>query len=84
MQARRSGKKAAKLYKTAEVLKQGGISREMFYRYITLGLIKEVEVTCAGHRLFDETVFRRLQLIERLKARGYTLRDMREIFPQRW
>jgi DNA-binding transcriptional MerR regulator len=84
MQAERLARKPDKLYKTAEILKQSGISREMFYRYITLGLIKEAKLTAAGHRLFDHAVFRRLQLIERLKARGYTLRDLREIFPRRW
>ncbi len=84
MEAEGPAQKPDKLYKTAEILKRSGISREMFYRYITLGLIREAEVTAAGHRLFDDAVFRRLQLIERLKARGYTLRDLREIFPRRW
>ncbi len=82
MSTKSSGK--VKLYKTAEVLKVSGISRETLYRYITLGLIKEAESTPAGHRLFDKRIFRRLRLIAKLKTRGYTLRDIRELFPRRW
>lgn len=70
----------AKLYKTGEVLKRAGISREVFYRYLTIGLIKEAARTPGGHNLFDESVFTRLELIQQLNHTGYPLRDIKEIF----
>jgi len=69
-----------KLYRTAEVLRATGISRQVLYRYITLGLIVPAEVTDTGRRLFDEGVFGRLELIKKLNESGYTLRDIRETF----
>ena len=70
-----------KLYKTGEILKRSGISREVFYRYLNIGLIKEAAQTKGGHNLFDESVFARLTLIQQLnRADGYPLRDIKEIF----
>ncbi len=69
-----------RLYRTAEVLRATGISRQVLYRYITLGLITPAEVTDTGRRLFDESVFGRLELIRELNESGYTLRDIRETF----
>ena len=71
---------AEKLYKTGEVLKRSGLSREVFYRYLNIGLIKEAARTAGGHNLFDESVFQRLELIQQLNRTGYPLRDIREIF----
>jgi len=72
-----------RLYRTEEVLRATGISRQVLYRYITLGLITPAEVTRTGRRLFDEGVFRRLELIRELNQSGYTLRDIRETFFRR-
>ena len=71
---------AEKLYKTGEVLRRTGFSRQSFYQYLTLGLIKEARVTAGGHHLFDESVFTRLKIIKRLNRTGYTLRDIKEVF----
>jgi len=80
----RSGRlEPRKLYRTAEVLRATGISRQVLYHYITLGLISPAEVTETGRRLFDESVFRRLELIRQLNRSGYTLRDIRETFFRR-
>ena len=68
------------LYRTAEVLRATGISRQVLYRYITLGLITPAEVTDTGRRLFDKSVFSRLELIKELNHSGYALRDIRETF----
>ena len=72
-----------KLYRTEEVLRAAGISRQVFYRYITLGFITPAEVTDTGRRLFDASVFGRLRLIRELNRSGYTLRDIRETFFRR-
>ena len=69
-----------KTFKTGEVLKRSGISREVFYRYLNIGLVKEAGRTPGGHNLFDESVFERLKLIQQLNKNGYPLRDIREIF----
>ena len=69
-----------KLYKTGEVLKRTGLSREAFYRYLNIGLIKEHSRTPGGHNLFDESVFARIELIRQFNRSGYPLRDIREIF----
>lgn len=69
-----------RLYKTSEVVKKSGFSRQMIYMYTTMGLIAEVEKTPTGHKLFDESVFVKLKLIHNLHERGYTLRDIKQIF----
>jgi len=74
---------APRLLSTGEVVKRSGVSRQVLYQYTTLGLVEEAETTPAGHRRFDEGVFRRLELIRALNASGYTLRDIKEIFFRR-
>ncbi|RME76909.1 MAG: MerR family transcriptional regulator, partial [Planctomycetota bacterium] len=59
---------------------QSGLSRQVIYNYATLGLLRPVSVNRAGHKLFDATALVRIQLIQNLVARGYTLRDIRQIF----
>jgi DNA-binding transcriptional MerR regulator len=73
-------KKPEKLFKTGEVLRRTGFSRQSFYQYLTLGLIREARVTEGGHHLFDESVFKRLKIIKQLNRSGYTLRDIKEVF----
>ena len=71
-----------KLLKAGEVIQRAGISRQMLYSYIQIGLVVEDKKTRSGQLLFDELhVLRRLKLIQDLLAHGYTLRDMKEIFP---
>lgn len=69
-----------KLYKTGEVLERSKLSREVFYRYLNIGLIKPQAQTKGGHNLFDESIFARLQLVQQLNHSGYPLRDIKEIF----
>ncbi len=68
------------LYKTGEVLKRSGVSREVFYRYLTMGLIKPARTSAGGHHLFAESVFKHIELIQRLNASGYTLRDIKDTY----
>jgi DNA-binding transcriptional MerR regulator len=69
-----------KLYKTGEVLKRTGLSREAFYRHLTMGLVKPARTTPGGQNLFGESVFRHIELIQSLNASGYTLRDIKDTY----
>jgi DNA-binding transcriptional MerR regulator len=71
------------LLRTKEVLREAGISRQMLYRYITAGLIRESVVTDTGRRLFSPDVIKEIQLIRRINESGYPLRDIRDIFFRR-
>jgi DNA-binding transcriptional MerR regulator len=66
--------------KTREVLEATGITHQILYRYITLGLIQEAETTSTGQRLFHGRTIAAIRLIQRLNQSGYTLRDIKEIF----
>ena len=69
-----------KLYKTGEVLKRAGISREVFYRYLTMGLLKPARVSPGGHNVFSESVFKHIKLIQELNGSGFTLRDIKDTY----
>ena len=69
-----------KLYRIGEVTQHTGLSRQTVHNYTTMGLICESEWTAGGHRLYDESVFERLALIEELK-RTRTLRQINAMLP---
>jgi len=64
-----------KLYRIGEITQYTGLSRQTVHNYTTMGLICESQWTPGGHRLYDESVFERLALIEDLK-RTRTLRQI--------
>ena len=64
-----------KLYRIGEITQHTGLSRQTVHNYTTMGLICESQWTPGGHRLYDESVFERLALIEDLK-RTRTLRQI--------
>lgn len=66
--------------RTREVLDATGITHQILYRYITLGLIEEARTTETGQRLFHERAVAAIRLIQRLNQSGYTLRDLKDIF----
>ena len=66
--------------RTKEVLELTGISRQMLYRYITAGLIREEEVTATGRRVFASDVVKKIEIIRRINESGYALRDIKDIF----
>ena len=68
------------LMRVGEVARRSGLSREVVNSYAMFGLIREVERSPSGHRLFGPDVLQRLKMVGLLKRRGYTLRDIREIF----
>lgn len=69
-------RKPKKLWKVGDLARFVGISRQAIHNYTLLGLIQEADRTPAGHRLFDDGAFARLQKIERLKAKGLTLTEI--------
>ena len=66
-----------KLFKIGEVMHYTGLSRQTIHNYTMLGLITEEERTPSGHRLYGESVFYRLERIQRLK-REMSLKQVRE------
>jgi len=66
-----------KLYRIAEIVEYYGVSRQTIHNYTTMGLITETRRTAGGHRLYDESVFSRLDLIEQLKRGRKSLRQIR-------
>jgi DNA-binding transcriptional MerR regulator len=66
--------------KTKEVLDATGITHQVLYRYVTMGLIEEEVTQESGHRLFPPDTVAAIQLIQRLNQTGYTLRDIKDIF----
>jgi len=69
-----------KLYRIGEVVAYSGVSRQTIHNYTTMGLLREKRWTDGGHRLFDESVFHRLDRIDEMKAQGKSLQDIRDYF----
>jgi DNA-binding transcriptional MerR regulator len=57
-----------KRYRIGEIVQHTGLSRQTIHNYTAMGLIREIERTPGGHRLYDESVFTRLQKILSLKG----------------
>jgi len=68
-----------KLFKIGEVAEYSGLSRQTVNYYTALGILREAGRTKAGHRLYDETVFDRIDRLRELKPTK-TLRQIAEIF----
>ena len=69
-----------KLYRIGEVVAYSGVSRQTIHNYTTMGLLREKRWTDGGHRLFDESVFHRLDKIDEMKSQGKSLQDIRDYF----
>jgi hypothetical protein len=69
-----------KLYKIGEVAAYAQTSRQTIHNYTTMGLIQESRWSEGGHRLYDETVFPRLDEILGMKAQRRSLKEIRESF----
>ena len=67
--------------KTRDILRATGITHQILYRYVTLGLVQEEgEGSRTGQRCFSPKTITAIRLIHRLNSSGYTLRDIKEIF----
>ncbi|MBI4436012.1 MAG: MerR family transcriptional regulator [Candidatus Omnitrophica bacterium] len=60
-------------------MENSNLSRQVIHNYTQLDLIREAKRTAAGHRLYDESVFMRLERIKKLKTEGRTLLEIRKI-----
>jgi hypothetical protein len=69
-----------KLYRIGEVVEYSGMSRQTIHNYTIMGLLHETQWTGGGHRLYDESVFERIDKIAELKAGEKTMQDIREYF----
>ena len=67
-----------KLYRIGDLVAYTPFSRQTIHNYTIMGLIREVQWTQGGHRLYDETVFERLSKIIDLK-KTKTLLEIRQI-----
>lgn len=67
-----------KRYKVGELAAATGLSRQTLHNYTKWGLIGETSWTAGGHRLYDESVFARLERVMRLKAE-MTVEQVREL-----
>jgi DNA-binding transcriptional MerR regulator len=72
----------AKLYRVGELVRYTPFSRQTIHNYTTMGLIREAEWTEGGHRLYDESVFERLLLIDELR-KTKSLAEIKEIINSR-
>ena len=68
-----------KLFKIGELAEYSGLSRQTINYYTVLGIIREAGRTKSGHRLYDESVFARLEQITELK-KTKTLKEIAEYF----
>jgi DNA-binding transcriptional MerR regulator len=75
--------KREKLYKIGEVMEYSGLSRQTIHNYTLAGLIQEARRTPSGHRLYDETVFDRLEQIKILQSKNYTLFQIKKILEEK-
>ena len=67
-----------KLYRIGELVNYTPFSRQTIHNYTIMGLIRETKWTEGGHRLYDESVFKRLSQIMHLK-KTKTLIEIRRI-----
>lgn len=72
-----------KLYRIGEVVEYSAMSRQTIHNYTTMGLLSESKWTAGGHRLYDESVFERLDSIAEMKSQHRSLQDIREYFARR-
>ena len=68
----------AKLYRIGELVRYTPFSRQTIHNYTIMGLIREVQWTEGGHRLYDSSVFERLSKIIELR-KTKTLSEIRQI-----
>ena len=62
-----------------EVARQFDLNTQTLYYYERIGLIPSPQRNVSGYRIFSEPDLQRLSLIERAKALGLTLEEIKEI-----
>lgn len=69
-----------KLYRMGEIVDYSGLSRQTIHNYTTMGLLRESQWTRGGHRLYDESVFERLNQVLLFKQQRKSMQEIREHF----
>lgn len=67
------------MFKVSEVARTLGVNPQTLYFYERIGVIPPPQRTEAGYRLFSEEDVDRLRFINRAKALGLTLDEIKEI-----
>ena len=67
-----------KLFKIGEVAEYSGLSRQTVNYYSVLGILREAGRTKSGHRLYDESVFDRIDRVRELQP-ARTLKEIAEL-----
>ena len=81
--AKRRSRIPPKYYRIGEVAEYSPFSRQTIHNYTSMGLIREVRWTQGGHRLYDGSVFERLDIIAELKSRRKSLGFIRDYLSSR-
>ena len=68
------------LIKVGELARRTGLTRQALHLYVQVGLLKPAGMSAGGHRLFSPEAVERVELIRKLCASGYSLKDVRDIF----
>ena len=76
-------RKPKKLWKVGELIRHTGLTRQTIHNWCQLGLICESVQTESGHRLYDATVFARLERIQRLRRKGKGLQEIAKLLDRR-
>ncbi len=75
--------KPKRLWKVGELIRHTGLTRQTLHNWCQLGLICESVQTESGHRLYDATVFARLERIQRLRRKGKGLQEIARLLDRR-
>lgn len=70
----------AALMRISQAAQAAGVSTQTVEYYCMLGLIRPIRSRRRRGRFFDAALVKRIALIHRLNASGYTLRSIRETY----
>ena len=68
------------LWKAGDLSRATGLTRQALHQYVQMGLLKAVDTTKGGQRLFDPSAAQRVEIIRKLSAIGYSLHEIRDTF----
>ncbi len=76
----RKKKAQAPLMRISQAAEAAGVSKQTVEYYCMLGLVRPLRLPGRRGRFFDAALVRRIALIHRLNASGYTLGAIRETY----
>lgn len=71
-------KSPPKRYRIGEVAEHSKVPKTTLNHWITMGLLKRMGKSDGGHRVFDEEVFDRINVILKGRKAGKSLEEIRE------